>query len=168
MKKRPKIKIELTTSDYFFEITGLIALIILVALPIYFFHDLPAQIPKHFNAMGEVDSYGDREIIWILPVIGLFVYVGLTLLGKIPYSFNYPVKVTDENAEKLYKLGVRTISVLKVVIILSFIFLNYKTISIALNCSTEIGKFFLPLLLIVFAVIIAIMIQKMRLINRKR
>ena len=161
MSKRPKLKIELTRIDYLIESIGLIGLVILVILPVYFYHELPIQIPKHFNLLGEVDAYGNRNIIWLLPAIGLFFYIGFTFLAKIPFAYNYPVKITEENAEKMYTLGAKTIRILKVTIILSFTFLNYKTITIALNHSTEIGKFYLPVFLIVIIAYLATMIYKM-------
>ena len=143
------------------EIICIIGLLTLIVLPVYFYNDLPAQIPKHFNASGSVDSYGDRKIIWLLPTVGLFLYVGLTFLAKAPFAFNYPVKVTDENAKKLYTLGARTIRILKVIVILSFVFLNYKTIAIALNRSSEISKFYLPVFLFVILAFTVTMIFKM-------
>ena len=161
MEKRPRIPINLTTTDYLFEIIGLIGIICLIVLPIYFFNDLPSQIPKHFNALGQVDSYGNRGIIWLLPAIGLFLYVGMTILNKFPFAFNYPTKVTNENAERLYTLGTRTVRLLKIIVVLSFFFLNFKTIQIALNKSTEIGKFYLPIFLAVLTILIGTMIYKM-------
>lgn len=161
MEKRPKVPINLTTTDYLFEIIGLIGIVCLIALPIYFFNDLPDQIPKHFNALGQVDSYGNRGIIWLLPIVGLFLYIGLTALNKFPSAFNYPTKVTNDNAERLYTLGTRTIRLLKIIVVLSFVFLNFKTIQIALNKSTEIGKFYLPIFLAVLTILIGTMIYKM-------
>ncbi|MGV8091290.1 MAG: DUF1648 domain-containing protein [Mangrovibacterium sp.] len=161
MDKRPRIPIKLTPTDYFFEIIGVIGIVCLIFLPIYFLNDLPNQIPKHFNALGQVDSYGNRRIIWLLPTIGLVLYAGLTVLNKFPFAFNYPTKVTNENAERLYTLGTRTVRLLKVVVVLSFAFLNYRTIEIALNRATEIGKFYLPILLIVLTILIGTMIYKM-------
>ena len=79
MEKRPRIPINLSKTDYLFEIIGLIGIICLIVLPIYYFNDLPDQIPKHFNALGQVDSYGNRGVIWFLPAIGLFLYVGMTI-----------------------------------------------------------------------------------------
>lgn len=161
MGKRPRIPINLTKTDYLFELIGLIGIICLIVLPIYFFNDLPRQIPKHFNAFGQVDSYGDRRIIWLLPAIGLFLYVGLTILNKFPFAFNYPTRVTNDNAERLYTIGTRTVRLLKVIVVLSFLFLNIKTIEIALNKSTEIGKFYLPIFLTVMTIMIGTMIYKM-------
>ena len=133
----------------------------LVVLPIYFYNDLPLQIPKHYNALGEVDSYGERSIIWLLPTVGLFLYIALTFLTKVPFIYNYPVKVNEKNAERLYKLGVRTIRILKVITVVSFAFLNYKTIAIALNYSTGIGKLYTPIFLTVIVVFFVSIIYKM-------
>ena len=161
MVKRPRIQIKLTPTDYLIEIVGAIGMVGLILFPVYFFNDLPSQIPKHFNALGQVDSYGPRVIIWLLPVIGLLLYAALTLLNKFPFAFNYPTKVTDDNAERLYTLGTRTIRLLKTIVVLSFFFLNFKTIEIALNKSTEIGKFYLPVFLAVLTISIGTMMYKM-------
>jgi uncharacterized membrane protein len=161
MGKRPGIRINLTPIDYFVEIIGAIGIVCLILIPVYFYNDLPGQIPKHFNALGQVDSYGNREIIWLLPAVGLFLYVGLTILNKFPFAFNYPKSVTNDNTERLYTLGTRTVRLLKVIVVLSFVFLNFKTIEIALNKSTEIGKFYLPIFLAVLIILTGTMIYKM-------
>lgn len=161
MVKRPRIQIKLTPTDYLIEIVGAIGMVGLILFPVYFFNDLPSQIPKHFNALGQVDSYGPRGIIWLLPVIGLLLYAGLTLLNKFPFALNYPTKVTDDNAERLYTLGTRTIRLLKTIVVLSFFFLNFKTIEIALNKSTEIGKFYLPVFLAVLTISIGTTMYRM-------
>lgn len=162
MKKRPRIQIKLTTADYILEIIGTLGIACLVFLPFYFYNNLPNEIPNHFNAYGQVDSYGKRSAIWLLPTIGLVFYFGMTLLNKYPHIFNYPAKVTEDNAERLYALGTRTIRLLKVVIALLFAFLNFKTIEIALNKADDMGKLYLPILLSVLIVITGSMFFKMR------
>ncbi len=161
MEKRPRIPINLTKTDYLIEVIGLIGIACLIILPIYFFNDLPDQIPNHFNTYGQVDSYGNRGIIWLLPAVGLFLYISLTILNKFPFALNYPAKVTNDNAERLYTLGTRTIRLLKIIIVLAFVFLNFKTIQIALNKSTNIGILFLPIIISATIILIGIMIYKM-------
>ncbi len=80
-------------------------------------------MPKHFNVFGQPDSYANKNIIWFLPALGLILYIGMTILNKYPHVFNYPIKLTNENAEKLYKIGTKTIRFLKIVIIISFAYL---------------------------------------------
>lgn len=158
---RPKIKIKSQTIDYIIELLGIIGLVCLIALPLYFCNDLPETMPKHFNIYGKSDSYGSKEIIWLLPSIGLFLYVGMTWLNKIPHLFNYPTKVTNENAEKLYQIGTRMVRILKVVVILTFAYLNFRMIRIGLTKSTELGILFLPALVLTIVIVLVVMIYKM-------
>jgi len=101
-------------------------------MPVYFYRDLPAEIPTHFNALGEVDSYGSREMIWLLPGVGLLICLGLTMLNKYPHRFNYLAKVNESNATRLYTTGTRIIRLAKVVIVLLFAFLSFKIIETVL------------------------------------
>ena len=158
---RPKLKIKLTTVDYIIEIIGLIGIICLIALPIYYFNDLPDRLPKHFNALGQADSYGNKNMIWLLPALGLILYIGMTILNKYHHVFNYPTKVTNENAERLYKTGTITVRFLKTVVILSFAYLNFRIIKVGLNEIAEIGKLFIPIFLILIFGSIGIMIVRM-------
>ncbi len=126
--ERPKIKIKPGTIDYILEIIGLTGVICLMFAPLYYFNDLPDKIPTHFNALGRVDSYGNKSFVWLLPSIGLILYIGLTILNKYPHIFNYPTRITNENVERLYKIGSRTIRFVKVAVLLLFVFLNSKII----------------------------------------
>ena len=159
--ERPKINIKYETIDYIIESLGIIALVCLVTAPIYFYNSLPDNIPIHYNIHGQPDAYESKQTIWILPLIGLFLYIGMTLLNKIPHLFNYPTKVTSENAEKLYRTGTRTVILLKVISTLIFAYLNFKTISIGLSKSTELGVLFTPTIIFIIIVFPGFMIYKM-------
>lgn len=161
MVKRPKIPVNLTAIDYIIEITGAIGIAILIFLPIYFYHDLPGQIPKHFNMSGQLDAYGNRSMIWLLPAVGLVLYVGITILNKFPFVFNYPVKVTNENAERLYTLATRTLRLLKVIIIFLFAFLSYSNLQIAMNKATGIENYYLLVFLFIVVILIGTMVYRM-------
>lgn len=159
--ERPKINIKYETIDYIIESLGIIALVCLVTAPIYFYNSLPDNIPIHYNIHGQPDAYESKQTIWILPLIGLFLYIGMTLLNKIPHLFNYPTKVTSENAERLYRIGTRTVILLKVISTLIFAYLNFKTISIGLSHSTDLGFLFTPAIIFIIIVFPGFMIYKM-------
>ncbi len=161
MEKRPRIPIKLEFIDYLFEVAGAIGLACLIIIPIYFYNDLPDQIPKHFNIHGEVDAYGSSEGIWTLLLIGIIIYVGLTIINKYPHIFNYPTKVTAENAKRLYLLGTRTIRLLKALFLFLFVFLEYMTIQIALSNVTGLGEYSLLISLGFIGIVIMVMIFKM-------
>ena len=158
---RQKLSINLTTVDYIVEIIGLIGIICLIFLPIYYFNDLPNRIPKHFNAFGQPDSYGNKIMIWFVPIITLSLYIGMTILNKYPHIFNYPTNVTNENAERFYKIATKSIRFLKVVIVVSFSYLNFRIIKTGLNETAGIGYIFLPIFLILIIGTIGFMIYEM-------
>jgi uncharacterized membrane protein len=154
-KNNPKLKISRTTLDWLIEFFALSFLIILIGLPLFFSSELPERIPVHFNFAGEPDGYGTRVTLWILPVTGTLMYMGMTILESFPHIYNYLVDITPENVVKQYRLGTRLIRILKTIILIIFSFISYQTIKTALGSTAGLGKAFLPVfLLITFGTII--------------
>lgn len=155
MTKRPRIQIKWKRIDYLLELAGLIALSAMLFVSAYHYRDLPEQIPTHFNASGQVDAWGQRESIWLLPGIAAIMYLLLTLLNRFPHLFNFPVKVTEANAERLYTIGTRAVRLLKIALILMMLYLNWKTISIALANQTGFSMFAIIVFLLAVTGLIA-------------
>ncbi len=94
-----------TVVDILIEaVTPIIVLITVVASMVYY-RGLPDTIPTHYSALGEVDGYGDKTMILILPLIALVTYIVIVLLKNRPHLYNFPVKVTKANSTKLFCLG---------------------------------------------------------------
>ena len=146
---RPKIKTELTAPDWLAEVVALISLVALILIPILNYNNLPATIPTHFNAVGVPDGYGGKGTLWLLPVIGFFMYLMMTVVQLFPQIYNYPVEITEENAPRQYRNAVRLIRTLKTLIIILFTFLSYKTVQTAAGTAAGLGKAFLPVFLLV-------------------
>ncbi len=68
---RPKIKIEPEPIDRIVESIGVIGIILLIGLPVFYYSSLPDIIPKHYGLSGEPDGFSGKGIIWTLPAIGL-------------------------------------------------------------------------------------------------
>jgi len=144
---RPIIKIALKRKDYILEAVALIAIIGLITIPFIYYQQLPDIIPNHFNAKGKPDSYGSKAVIWLYPTIGLLLYLGLTAVSRIPHRFNYPVKITEENAYYQYKNAVKLTRTIKLFCALIFLYLTHKTVTTALGDEAGLGAYFLPLFL---------------------
>lgn len=105
ISKRPNIKYPLSWKDK--------ALITAATLPIVFviiylkaiWNDIPEIIPTHFGFSGAPDAYGNKTSLFIIIGICTGLHIILALLSKVPKCYNYPVSVTEENAEALYKAG---------------------------------------------------------------
>jgi uncharacterized membrane protein len=151
-ESRPKITITLTPIDKLIEILGWLTLILLWAYTVLTYSNLPETIPTHFNAAGQVDQYGSKGTIFILPAIGMILFLGLSLLNMFPQIFNYPKNITIENAQRQYTNATRMIRYLKFAIALIFSLLVYLTSQAATDASKGIGFLFLPILLGLFII----------------
>ncbi|MFQ5628829.1 MAG: DUF1648 domain-containing protein [bacterium] len=146
--KNPKIKIKLTEFDWGVEIVGIIALVTMIVLPAVQYHSLPDLIPRHFDLSGQPDAFGSNAFIWILPVVGIFVFLLLSLLNLFPHVFNYLVPITPDNAAKQYLVATRMMRILKTLVLVMFCFIIYEMMNFAPGKSTGLGEFFLPAVLV--------------------
>jgi uncharacterized membrane protein len=145
--ERPRINIDLDPVDWMIEIMGLIFILGLIGIPMHYYDMLPETIPIHFNAAGEADGFGSRNSIWSLPIIGVIIYVGMFALNRFPYIFNYPVEITEENAEKQYRNATKLIRMLNLIIAATFLYISYFSIRTSLGISSGLGWYFTPIFL---------------------
>jgi uncharacterized membrane protein len=147
MESRPKIKIELSATDRLLEIAGWLVLSLLWIITLFYYKNLPETIPTHFNAAGQADDYGSKPTMFLLPVLGTILFIGMTILNQFPQIFNYPVKITAENILKQYTMAIRMIRVLKLSILILFMMVAWLTNSTAFNGDGKQKIWFLPLML---------------------
>jgi uncharacterized membrane protein len=125
MEARPIIKLTWTWLDYSIEYLGWLALAIFWVLIWVNYAELPHTIPSHFNWKGEVDGYGSRETMLLLPIIATLVFVGLTILNRYPHLFNYPSPITADKAVASYTAATRLIRFMKTLVVFIFGFISY-------------------------------------------
>ena len=146
--KRPKVKIKLDTIDTIIEALGVIALLVLITLPLYYFDQLPNEIPSHYGASGKPDEYSEKGIIWTLPIVGVILYLGIFWLNKYPHIFNYPQQITEGNALRLYTVATKIIRFLNTQMSIAFAYLTYSTIQTSLGRQDGISSHFLLIFLL--------------------
>ncbi len=145
MNEKPRIKPELTTTDKTFEILSWLALLGMWVLVITNYASLPDQIPVHFNAAREADAFGGKGNIWGMPIISTALFGGLTILNKFPHVFNYPTKITADNALSQYTIATRLIRYAKLSIVIIFGIIVWQIIRNANGETDGIGAWFLPI-----------------------
>lgn len=144
MEARPKIVIEKSDFDNLLESLGWLALLLMWGVAIYGYFTLPAVIPTHFNGAGRVDAYGGKITILLLPLVGTFLFAGLSILSKYPQAYNYPALVTPDNALRLYTMGTRLIRSLKVSIMAIFLMIMVFTHLTAAGRADGLPWWFFP------------------------
>lgn len=147
MQKQPKIKIKLTTTDRIFEMLAWVLILSIWILTIINYSKLPETIPIHYNGFGQADGFGGKATILTLPIIATILFVGLTALNRFPHIFNYPTTITQDKALKQYTNATRFIRYLKLIIVIIFGLIAFKTIQNANGEANGLGVWFVPMTL---------------------
>lgn len=147
MGERPKLKLELTKIDKAVEIMGWLLICADWTLVINTYKSLPNIIPTHYNGAGLADGFGDKSMIFTLPLVATVLFVGLTILNRFPHIFNYPTDITANNALRQYTNATRLIRYLKVIFVVIFGLISYQTIKHEDGQTGGLGVWFLPLTL---------------------
>ena len=85
-------------------------------------------IPLHINIHGEVDNYGSKWELFILPAIALLIYLLMSWLERNPQLYNFPSSKKYSRKEQ-EKIGVELISWLKVITVLIFVLIEILMIT---------------------------------------
>ncbi len=136
-ENRPRVDLPFTLADRMLESAAWSALLILWGLAVYFYQRLPETVPTHFNIEGTADDWGSKTTLFFLPGLATVIITGITLLQRVPHIFNYPVRITQENASRQYLYAVRMLRFVKISMALIFIII---TIAIYLSAVTGSGK----------------------------
>lgn len=162
---RPKITIEKTSNEKVLEILvfGTVAGIWLMTLLRY--PALPERIPIHFDGSGVINGWGSKSTIFLLPVIATFIAVLLYYVRKHPEWYNYPVKVTPENAQALYMSSSRVLSWINYIVILLFAVIQMRLLDAARNHATP--NYFALIWVLVAALVVLPLIQVIRFMREK-
>ena len=164
--KRPRIKVPFEPMDIFIELTSISILLFMWIYALYNYVDLPETIPTHFNSKGEVDDFGNKLTIWIVPGIATVMYVGLFFLNKFPHLHNYMVNITEENALKNYRFSTRILRGVNFICVFFMAFITFKIIESAKGSNFTLGSWFLPVVIGVSVILPIILLIYMKKLNK--
>ncbi|SDP47018.1 Protein of unknown function [Litchfieldia salsa] len=160
--ERPKIKLLKTKSEWLFDIIGYSFYLGSLIFLLYNWNELPDKVPAHYNALGEVDRWGSKMELLILPIVAAFMAIFVQILEKFPESHNYPERLNKENAKALYLLSRKMINSIKNICLMIFSLILIESVSIALGWGNELGGWFLPIAILstLIPIVIGIIKQK--------
>lgn len=134
----------------FLSVTGLFLTIFLN------WNTFPDKIPGHYNAAGEIDRWGNKWELLILPICLLFIYALISMLSRYPQIWNTGVTVTDHNREQVYSVLYSMIVTIKLIMAATFAYLSLCQISFI-----DLSAWLLPIELIILFAVLAFYIMKL-------
>lgn len=134
-------------NNMFDKLIEIICLIFAIGVPIYIiinWANIPDPLPMHYDFAGNVDRWGDKAELIILPIVTLIMYGFMTLIERFPQVWNTGVTVTEENQERVYRTLKYLVKTLKLIVVIDF---SYMTIN-TLMCQ-DLPIWFTPVLLLI-------------------
>lgn len=158
MNNHPKVDFPTSKKVKFVNVLSVLSIIGILIYVIIIYPTLPDTIPTHFNAAGEVDGWGGKNSIFIMPFVAIVMFIPLYFLSKVPHIFNLPVTITEENAPRIYPVAQFFVGLLNLETVLLFCYAVFTCIPGGLS----MGILFLPIIIVVFAVTIIFFIVKIK------
>ncbi len=147
MQNSPIIKPSTSNFDRILRLISYAFFALLWGATLYAWYSLPETIPVHFNFKGEIDRQGSKNNLLILPLLGSFIFIIISLLVRYPHKFNYTVPITEENAAKQYANAILMMRWLLAAVMIILFSLVLGTILIVQKIDINISYLLLPLIL---------------------
>ncbi|MCM3744615.1 DUF1648 domain-containing protein [Sporosarcina luteola] len=148
MNNKPVLDIPKTFFEKLLDALTTIVYLAVLIYTIVIWSQLPDQVPAHYNSAGEINRWGSKWELILLPIIAAILAVFMTFLERHPEWHNY-MKLNENNIEFQYKNSRLLMNVLKNECVLLFIFLTYSTEQVALGKIDSLGMAFLPIFLVI-------------------
>ncbi|MGE6514926.1 DUF1648 domain-containing protein [Lysinibacillus sphaericus] len=145
---RPVLKLPKTTYEMMWDYIGGGVFVVSILYIIVMWGKIPDEIPAHFNGGGEVNRWGSKIELFILPFVGIFLWVLMGLLEKAPHMHNYPARLNESNVEQFYLNSRKILNEVKNFCLILFAFISFQMVRIALEKVETLGWWFLPFVLI--------------------
>ena len=150
---KPKLHIPKTKSEWAFDVIGYLALATMIIVLVFNWGVLPDQVPAHFGANGEVDRWGSKWELLILPGIAIGIHFFMLIFEKFPETHNYPTRINENNAAAFYTNSRQTMNYMRNIINVLFSYTVYNVIAIALGHDSSLGWSFFTILALLFIVL---------------
>ena len=140
------MKLKNNKIDWLMEIICLLLLLGVTVYLIFNWGSIPNKIPVHYDWEGNIDRWGNKAEVMILPIMLWFLYLFITGLQQVPLAWNTGVKITEKNEKGVYRALKYLIETLKLIVVAD---LSYITIYSLMGKSLS-GWFTMTVLVAVF------------------
>lgn len=137
------MKIKNNKIDIVMEVICLVLLIGMVLYLLIGWSSIPDKVPMHYDWAGNIDRWGNKAELVILPIMSWIMYLFLTGIEQVPKIWNTGVTVTEENQARVYRVLKYMIKSLKLIVVVDFALMDIYTI-----LGTNLPSWFTPVFMI--------------------
>ena len=149
------MKLKTTKPQIVMEVIGGLIIIGMFLFVLLQWGDIPQKIPEHYDFTGQVDKWGDKTGVLIMPIMAVALYLLLTVVTMFPRIWNVPVEITESNKEAVYSCMKSMLIFMKIEILATFSYITYCQVT-----STKLSSLFLTVVLLGLFATIAFFIIK--------
>jgi len=116
---------------------------------------LPEKLPGHYNFAGEIDRWGSRGELLIVPAVMLVLFILLSVAERFPNIWNTGVEVTEQNRERVYTLIRHLLTSSKLLMVA-----NFSYITLCSAAAQPLSRWFLPITIVALLGLLAFYIVR--------
>ncbi len=124
-----EIKVQTTRQQKIMGILTIAIIILAIIVFVFQYWNAPQKIGVHFDFYGNVDRYGNKQEMLLLPFLLIGLYLLLTFVSKFPTLWNTGVNVTPQNQAKVYEIIKDLIYMMRLFIVITIGYLMLTSIS---------------------------------------
>ena len=157
-KDRPKVSHKLTPLEMAVEAGALIGIVANMLLFVYYWPKLPDVAAAGIGNTG-LSRSAMFSFVTLMPMV---IYLGATVMGFFPRWYQYPVKITPENAAREYGLAANMLRVVKAEVVICMLIVEWVLINIGMGQDMTLSPPFMILFLGLLALTILFFIYEMQ------
>lgn len=168
---RPKLKVQSTNLENIFNVFSVAMILGLFVYVLYMQQKLPDSVPTHIGKGGEIDGWGSPRTILLLRSLTAIMFIALYLVSKKPHLTNFPIEITEKNANEIYRIMKEAMSCFNLAIVIGFGIMIWEAVELARGNNVEM---FVGAILFIIIVPLAVLLyyslliwQKNREINKR-
>ncbi|MDK2909930.1 MAG: hypothetical protein PWR20_1497 [Bacteroidales bacterium] len=162
---KPRFRPELRFIDRVLDALVLLSLVVLWTISFKAYQQLPTSIVVHFDAAGQPDGFGHKWSILIMPGLATVLAISMFVINRFPYIFNYPVKITPENALFQYTMATRLMRWINLLTTILLGMVNWMMIA---SASGHFSKLWIAVILVFTVLMFVPFIIYMVIASRKK
>lgn len=120
-----------------------------LAICAMYYNQLPDRIPMHFDLHGNPDNWSGKFGIFVPSFIGLGIFALFQVIIRAvpPSAWNYPVKITPENAGRQQTYARRLLLALNSVVNVSLALISWHLVKNSINGTFHLSNILMFVLL---------------------